>query len=159
MSLQVGQLDGYKPNKALYPKLLEISMHSNLTVREMKEAHRNTNDWGENCHINLNMSTEGADDLMIQLENLRLNLLDDEYQWQLTANGIFLTKSNYNFLRDGGFRTTKKNHIWKVHCPARVRVSMWFAYHRKILTKSELRQKKLEWKILLVSSVKNQKKI
>ena len=49
------------------------------------------------------------------LNSIQLNDEDDVISWYLTSSNVFIVKSCYNILNDGGRRSLYKKSIWKVH--------------------------------------------
>ena len=72
------------------------------------------------------------------MESLQPHLGKDKVEWALTANKIFSIKSCYNFLNDGGLRSSLSADIWQVAAPYKIKIFVWLATHDKTLSRENL---------------------
>jgi hypothetical protein len=68
---------------------------------------------------------------------VRLTDDPDNFVWKLTTSGLFTVKSMYADLMNGHTVFLRK-YIWKLKVPLKVKIFMWFLYHKVILTKDNL---------------------
>ena len=75
----------------------------------------------------------------------------DRMRWKLKPNGDFDTRSYYNKLRDSSSIAFPWKVIWKVKAPRRVSFFVWCVAWNKILTRDNLRLRRLvfvDWCIM-----------
>lgn len=57
----------------------------------------------------------------------------DKKLWRLTGNGVFLLKSFYSFLIDGGVRSPVAKVFWRNWCPKKINLFYCLAWKNEIL--------------------------
>jgi hypothetical protein len=75
--------------------------------------------------------------LVHRLMAVRLTDDPDNFVWKLTTSGLFTVKSMYADLMNGHTVFLRK-YIWKLKVPLKVKIFMWFLFHKVILTKDNL---------------------
>jgi hypothetical protein len=64
---------------------------------------------------------------------LQLNDNEDNFTWNLTSLGIFMTRSLYLDLLNGHIVYLRK-YIWKIKVPLKIRIFMLFLHRKEIPT-------------------------
>lgn len=68
----------------------------------------------------------------------RRHVEKDKKRWTPNVNSLFLVKSFYIFLNDGGLRCDLANFFWKSICPKKISVFNWLVLKNKILSLKNL---------------------
>lgn len=65
----------------------------------------------------------------------------DEKWWSLTSNGLFLVKSFYNFLNDGGIRCHALKWFWRRSCLRKINLLNCLVWKNKIISLENLEKR------------------
>jgi hypothetical protein len=75
---------------------------------------------------------------MVQLSNER-----DKFVWKLSPTGMFTIKSMYIDLMSENTRFLRK-YLWKLKIPLKIKIFMWFLYHKVLVTKDNFAKRNWE---------------
>ncbi|KAG8071941.1 hypothetical protein GUJ93_ZPchr0006g45670 [Zizania palustris] len=125
---------GVKPLADQFPDLFNISLTKNISVARV---------FASNWSI-LKFRRDLVGDKFRSWHNMRkmcepmiLNDRPDRVLWSLNGNGVFTVKSFYNALKVHNL-PKKRDVIWTLKIPLKVRVFLWLARKNKILTRDNL---------------------
>ena len=80
-------------------------------------------------------------ELVLKVVNTVLTDQKDRFFWKNNKEGIFTVKSMYKLLMYEGL-VPRKNFIWKLKIPLKIKSFLWYLKERVILTKNNLAKRR-----------------
>lgn len=79
-----------------------------------------------------------AQQFMDSVNALALTNCLDDVRWRWTPSEIFLVRSLYLFVQDGGVAVKRYDRMWKMRSPLKVKIFVWLVLKNKVLTADNL---------------------
>jgi hypothetical protein len=128
------------PFKSQYPSLYNIVRKKSATVAMVLRSNPLNVAFRKSLVGN---NLQAWHHLVTKLLNVQLTDQRDHFIWSLKQNGLFTIRSMYNSLI-AQLPAPRKNVIWKLKLPLKVKFFVWYLQKRVVLTKDNLARR--HWK-------------